>query len=83
MGVDCAAEALSDPFGFDSNDLPLDRYCADLLRETQDIIGTQWLPSAPVSDIQPGQIALDEAPRRRIPVMGGRGRPTPDTDATT
>ncbi|GAA5977638.1 hypothetical protein JCM11641_006883 [Rhodosporidiobolus odoratus] len=38
-GVDSAAEELSDPFGTQPNDLPIARFCADLYRETKEMLG--------------------------------------------
>ncbi|GAA5824220.1 hypothetical protein JCM11251_001573 [Rhodosporidiobolus azoricus] len=49
-GVDSAAEELSDPFGEQPNDLPIARFCADLYRETREMLGEggsngeEWLP---------------------------------------
>ncbi|GAA5916587.1 hypothetical protein JCM6882_002552 [Rhodosporidiobolus microsporus] len=49
-GVDSAAEELSDPFGTEANDLPIARFCADLYRETKEMLGEggsngdEWAP---------------------------------------
>lgn len=40
FGVDRAAEQLSDPFGTEENDLPLDRFCADIESEYREYLGS-------------------------------------------
>ncbi|GAA5928595.1 uncharacterized protein JCM15063_003917 [Sporobolomyces koalae] len=39
FGLDRASEELSDPFGTEPNDLPVERYCADLYREYLEMCG--------------------------------------------
>ncbi|GAA6027298.1 hypothetical protein JCM8097_002570 [Rhodosporidiobolus ruineniae] len=52
VGVDAASEELSDPFGTQPNDLPIERFCADLYRETREMLGEgasggdDWTPGA-------------------------------------
>ncbi|BGP16009.1 hypothetical protein JCM10213_005440 [Rhodosporidiobolus nylandii] len=52
VGIDAAAEELSDPFGDQPNDLPIARFCADLYREYREMVGANgssngddWLPA--------------------------------------
>lgn len=39
-GVDSAAAQLSDPFGTDSNDLPVDRFVKNIHAEYLEVVGT-------------------------------------------
>ncbi|TIC06430.1 UPF0187-domain-containing protein [Wallemia mellicola] len=38
-GIDAISSELSEPFGSDLNDLPIDKYCLDIIKEAQDIGG--------------------------------------------
>ena len=39
FGVELTAEELENPFGFDGDDLPLERYCATIRANAHEILG--------------------------------------------
>jgi len=52
FGIDKIAEQLSDPFGLDANDLPVDRFCAEIKKEYLELLGAgsngdDWTPIVP------------------------------------
>ncbi|GAA99950.1 uncharacterized protein L969DRAFT_609983 [Mixia osmundae IAM 14324] len=53
LGVDASAEELSDPFGREENDLPLDQYCSDIHREWQELVQQGRASGAKLNDVEP------------------------------
>ena len=57
IGVELIAEEVEQPFGFDGDDLPLERYCANIRRNVLDILGVpDAVPDAPIPHVPPGQL---------------------------
>ena len=52
IGVELIAEAVEQPFGFDGDDLPLERYCTNIRRNALDILGVpDAVPDAPITHV--------------------------------
>ncbi|KAI8580922.1 hypothetical protein K450DRAFT_235256 [Umbelopsis ramanniana AG] len=45
FGMEAIALEISDPFGYDLNDLPIDKYCNELKTEMLDMMATTYRPS--------------------------------------
>ncbi|KAI5479148.1 hypothetical protein MNV49_004008 [Pseudohyphozyma bogoriensis] len=52
-GVDRAGEELSDPFGTEPNDLPLERFCTDIHREYLELVGSGIAAGSAGNDWRP------------------------------
>ncbi|KAI9283766.1 Bestrophin/UPF0187 [Umbelopsis sp. AD052] len=45
FGMEAIALEISDPFGYDLNDLPIEKYCTDLKTEMRDMMATTYGPN--------------------------------------